>query len=371
MIMNTELKCSVCEAELTVQTVCEFDGIIMCADCLDERTVLCDNCQKRIWRDDAEGDSNHVLCYHCYDYHYTICENCGRLVHNDDTYYEDDNSDYAYCYDCYQRLQESPIKNYNYKPEPIFYGSGDLFYGVELEIDKGGEDSLNAQILLDVANYNVERIYCKHDGSINNGFEIVSHPMSLDYHINNMNWLDVFEKAVQMDYRSHNTNTCGLHIHCSRSAFGKGSDEIDQTIGRIVFFVEKHWNELVKFSRRTSENLNRWAAKYATISNTTEETYKKAKDKCMGRYVAVNLENYDTVEFRLFRGTLNYKTFIATLQLVDEICYQAIHLSDKEMENMSWSDFVSRILPKKRELIEYLKYKRLYINEAVEREEDM
>ena len=85
----------------------------------------------------------------------------------------------------------------------------------------------------------------------------------------------------------------------------------------------------------------------------------------------MNLENFNTLEFRLFRGTLRYKTFIATLQLVDEICYWAINLSDKEMEDMSWSDFVPKILPKKFELIEYLKSKRLYVNEIVTESEEM
>ena len=174
-----------------------------------------------------------------------------------------------------------------------------------------------------------------------------------------------------MGYRSHQTSTCGLHIHVNRDAFGSAYEEQEAVIGRIVFFVEKHWNEIVKFSRRTSENLNRWAARYATISATTEETYKKAKDRYMGRCVAVNLENANTVEFRLFRGTLNYKTFVATLQLVDEICFHAIHMADFEMEKMSWCDFVTRILPNKVELIEYLKQKRLYVNELSNETEEM
>ena len=368
--MKEKTVCSVCGAKLTEENAKEFDGQIMCESCLDEKTVLCDNCQERIWREDAEGDSNYVLCHHCYEYSYTTCEDCGRLIHNEDALYED-GEDYPYCRDCFEKLNNDAIKNYSYKPEPIFYGSGNLFYGVELEIDKGGEEHSNAQNLLDIANKNEERIYCKHDGSINDGFEMVSHPMTLDYHINNMNWLDVFEKAVEMDYRSHNTSTCGLHIHCSRSAFGKDYEQQEQAIGRVVFFVERHWNELVKFSRRTLDNLNHWAAKYATISSTTEETYKKAKDKRMGRYVAVNLENYNTIEFRLFRGTLRYKTFLATLQLVDEICYCAINMTDKEIEDMSWLDFVQRILPKKPELIEYLKEKRLYVNETVTENEEV
>ena len=119
-------------------------------------------------------------------------------------------------------------------------------------------------------------------------------------------------------------------------------------------------------SRRKAENLNRWAARYATISPTPKETYKKAKEKYAGRYVAVNLTNYETIEFRLFRGTLRYETFIATLQLVSEICNTAISLTDKEMENLSWSDFVLRIDKEKRsELIDYLKLKQLYVNEPV------
>lgn len=367
---NNNMICSECGAILNEEYARSFDGQILCEDCLARTTTTCDNCGQRIWRENAEWDSTYTLCTHCYEYSYTTCEECGRLIHNDDARYFDDN-DYPYCRDCFEKLNNNAIKNYNYKPEPIFYGSGSLFMGIELELDKGGEDSNNAQALIDMANAREERIYCKHDGSINEGFEVVSHPMTLDYHTNNMNWCAIFDEAVDMGYRSHNTSTCGLHVHCSRSAFGKNYEQQEQSIARVVFFVEKHWSELVKFSRRTIESLNHWASRYATISSTSEETYKKAKDKRMGRYVAVNLENYNTIEFRLFRGTLRFKTFLATLQLVDEICWSCINMTDKEIEEMSWSDFVQHIQPKKAELIEYLKEKRLYVNELSGESEEM
>ena len=363
--MKKELTCSQCGATLSEEELQVFDGKVLCDTCFIECTIECDNCGTRIWSNDAEGSEDVILCSHCFDYHYTHCHACGLLIHNDNAYYEDDDDDYPYCHNCFHDIQERPIKNYNYKPEPIFYGSGSLFYGVELEIDKGGEDESNADALIKLANQSSERIYCKHDGSISDGFEIVSHPMNIDYHTNNMNWNALMEKAVSMGYRSHNTATCGLHIHCSRSAFGEDYEKQERAIGRAVYFVERHWQELVKFSRRTPENLNRWSARYSTISDTAEETYSKSKDKRMGRYVALNLENYNTIEFRLFRGTLRYKTFIATLQLVDEICLCAINMTDSEIEEMSWLDFVSRILPKKAELIEYLKEKRLYVNEPL------
>jgi len=69
------------------------------------------------------------------------------------------------------------------------------------------------------------------------------------------------------------------------------------------------------------------------------------------------------VEFRMFRGTLRYESFIATLQLVEEICKTAILLSDHEIERLTWCDFVGKIDESKNELINYLKAKRLFVNE--------
>jgi len=201
--------------------------------------------------------------------------------------------------------------------------------------------------------------------------EWVFHPMTLEYALNSVAFSELFEKAVSLHYRSHQTQTCGLHIHVNRSAFGKTYEEQEDVIARIVFFVENHWNELLKFSRRSEYAINRWASRYG-ISENTQETYQKAKSKHLGRYTAVNIETYDykTIEFRLFRGTLRYKTFIATLQLVDEICHICIFLNDEELEGLSWSSFVLGIKDKP-ELIEYLKSKRLYVNELVEETEEM
>ena len=366
--MDEKRVCSICGCLLSEENTHEFDGEIMCENCLDTNTVLCDHCGHRIWRDNAEGDSSITLCQRCYDNHYTSCEDCGRIIHTDDAYYDDDD-DYPYCRTCYDKRQNKAIHSYNYKPEPVFYGSGNFYFGVELEIDKGGEDNDNARDILEPAD---GCAYGKHDGSIYNGFEIVSHPMTLDYHKNEMPWQDIMSRALELDYKSHNTDTCGLHVHVNRHGFGATEEEQDAAIGRVVYFVEKHWSELVKFSRRKEANLNRWAARYATISNTAKETYTKAKGKYSGRYVAVNLTNYETIEFRLFRGTLKYRTFIATLELVSHICYLASQLLDEDFEKMSWLDFVQTIdeveMP---ELIEYLKSKRLYVNEiTIESEEE-
>ncbi len=361
-------KCEFCGKPLDEENTHYMNETTMCEDCLEEKTVLCQHCGERIWRDDAIREDNYTLCNHCYEYDFIHCSDCGRLICEDDACYDED-SERDYCSSCYDRLNDSSIESYNYKPSPIFYGEGDLFIGVELEIDDGGECSDNADTLMYIANRDDEHLYCKHDGSLEDGFELVSHPMTLAYHTENMNWQEVFRKAIKMEYRSHDTDTCGLHCHVNRSAFGESEEAQEAVIARIVFFVENHWNELLKFSRRTVDNINRWASRYG-ISENTANTYKNAKDKSYGRYVAVNLCNYATVEFRLFRGTLNYNTFLATLQLVDELCHVCKDRSDTEIEGLSWSEFVGNIKGKD-ELIKYLKSKRLYINEITEESEEI
>ena len=83
-----------------------------------------------------------------------------------------------------------------------------------------------------------------------------------------------------------------------------------------------------------------------------------------GRYTCVNLQNPDTVEFRMFRGTLKVNTIFATLEMLNCICDAAIFMSDDELHDLPWSSFVSAI--KEPELVQYLKERNLYINEPVE-----
>jgi hypothetical protein len=85
--------------------------------------------------------------------------------------------------------------------------------------------------------------------------------------------------------------------------------------------------------------------------------------------MAVNPCNHNTVEFRLFRGTLKLNTLLATLQLVNHICELAYRLTDHDLQTVSWSEFVGYV--QEPELIQYLIERRLYISEAIVNEEDM
>ena len=362
--MEEKIYCSHCGELIDTDDYDELDGEILCSDCLDDYTTVCDCCGVRIWSEDAEGDDYTSLCRQCYDYHYTRCEECDALIHNDDAYEYDDG---YFCHECYQRIcKNAAIHEYGYKPEPVFYGDSNRYFGVELEIDGAGKDDDYAEELLDIGNMHDDCIYIKTDGSLDDGMEIVTHPMSLEYH-KDFCWEDIMHHAVRLGYRSHQTSTCGLHIHVNRDSLGESREEQDEVISRVLYFVEHHWNEMLKFSRRSEYAMNRWAARYG-YENSPKAIMDKAK-KNYGRYVAVNLCNYHTIEFRLFRGTLKYNTLIATLELVNRICDIALSYTDDEMSKLSWSEFVSGI--NEPELIQYLKERQLYINEKVTTEEEM
>ena len=119
----------------------------------------------------------------------------------------------------------------------------------------------------------------------------------------------------------------------------------------------------MRFSRRNRFQLERWAARYGYKEQPKEILDHAKKGYHSGRYTCVNLQNADTIEFRIFRGTLKYNTFIATLQLVNQVCDVAIRLSDEQMRRLTWSEFAADCT--EQELVQYLKERRLYINEEI------
>ena len=133
---------------------------VSCEDCLRRKTFICRDCGDRHWNDDsADGD----LCQTCYDEDYVRCERCDAVIHYDDACYHEDEEyhDHPYCRDCFD--MDEIIHDYYYKPEPIFYGDGPRYLGVELELDDGGENEFCASKLLEIANNGCERMYIKHD----------------------------------------------------------------------------------------------------------------------------------------------------------------------------------------------------------------
>ena len=363
-------RCDACGKACLPEELTDFDGQFLCPECLRESTVICAHCGDRVWKDDNAGDIRTPLCQSCYDRWYVSCSRCGCIIHESDARYAHGNDEDPLCENCYTRHHaSSTIHDYYYRPDPIFYGDGPLYMGVELEIDGAGESDANARRLLNAVNDENEYIYCKHDGSLDDGYEIVTHPMTLAFHQNEMPWKTILQESIDMGYSSHQARTCGLHVHVNRDAFGATDAEQESCIARLLYIFEKFWDELLKFSRRTPRQLERWASRYGYREQPKEILDHAKKGYGNGRYTCINLQNEATVEFRMFRGTLKYNTVIATLQLVQRVCDVALCLSDEELKSMSWTTFVTGCTQP--ELVQYLKERRLYVNDPVDTAEEV
>ena len=198
--MQETYTCDHCGAVHPLDEMFHVGEDVLCPDCAGDLTILCDECGTRIYIDDDEGDDTRVLCHDCCVRHYTRCEHCGTLISNDSVYQYGGED---LCRDCYDdRCESGPIHEYSYMPELVFHGKGLRRFGVELEIDEGGESTVHARRFLDIANRHVENLYIKTDGSLDDGLELVTHPMTLEYHLNDMPWKDILDEAKRLGYRS-------------------------------------------------------------------------------------------------------------------------------------------------------------------------
>jgi len=205
---------------------------------------------------------------------------------------------------------------------------------VELEIDSGGKNDDNAKFVVNFLGDT--NVYCKHDGSIANGFEIVTHPCTYEYH-QQLPYKTLFKHLVNLKYRSHDVNTCGLHIHINRNYFAKDKLTQDLNISKLLYIFEKYWDKIVLIARRDS---NGYAQRFFLKEDETIlDMYAKSKNS--NKYGVINLKHKDTVEIRIFKGTLNYDTYIATLQFVNKIVKITKSIDIYNIQTLTWEDISS------------------------------
>lgn len=336
--------CDLCGVLHRLDEGAYVDETSLCPECAENNVFRCKGCGDfHLYRNmvQIEGTDDFVRdnwrCLDCAEVY--PCHDCGDYFYLSDLTRGCDGC--YYCEDC--APEQSELQNYGYKPEPEFFGEPEaLHMGVELEIDGS----------CDVSDFVSEaatpEIYFKEDGSLTAGesVEIVSHPCTLEYHKGL--WDGIIGAAKSNGFTSHDAGTCGLHVHVDREYLGQFKTEQDYTTACIILLFDKFWNELVKFSRRTEYQLDRWCERTGlelTKADMTapEKVADKLQDKAHneGRYKAVNLQNRNTVEFRLFRGTLRRETFYATLELCHVIVDWCKTHRIPELAALTWGELIN------------------------------
>jgi len=113
----------------------------------------------------------------------------------------------------------------------------------------------------------------------------------------------------------------------------------------MKFFVDNS-DFVTKISQRKVDNLDRWAALTDNPRESTEYTQDKlmykAKKKYGNsrRYLAVNLQNDNSVEIRIFRGTLNDSSFFKNIEFVQALFDYTKSITETDMSLKSFLSFI-------------------------------
>lgn len=221
---------------------------------------------------------------------------------------------------------------------------GVLYLGVEVEFDTSKSQAArlsNKHELINISNEifgNNTFAYYMRDGSLSKGLELITQPATFNAHeALEDKYRQLFAAIKDHGFGSDRFQTCGYHIHFNRSYF---SDNPDLYTMNLLYLVEKFWRDLVLLSRRDYDRIVRWANRY---NDTPEKVVNEAKNGLhhFDRYHAVNLTNANTIEFRIYKGTLDVEKFLATMELTRNLVVAAKTKSPCELQSMQFSELIT------------------------------
>lgn len=243
------------------------------------------------------------------------CTHCDRC---DEPYYAEE------CPNC-----ETVILEHNYRiqryfdaiPEMTEATKKTLYLGVELEVE-AKEGKFDAARTFTKHSGTKDWCITKSDGSLDDGFEVVTVPAHLPEH--QKRWPELLT-VLRETCTSWKNKTTGLHVHLSKAFFTQ------YEIAKFVLFInaEETRRYIVTLAGRTSPEYARIKKKYGY----------DVLDDSSGRYQAVNLENSLTIEVRIFKGTLNEEHMLAYVEFCDALARWVKINSLSECNN--WAAFMS------------------------------
>lgn len=334
-----------------------------CEGCRDDDAYTCDSCgelyagfgdcdgETAVYNRDGEENYRH-LCPSCEE-QLPHCYDCGNTLETD--CYRDAYGD-AYCCEC--KRESKYLQGYDHTYASNYYRTKDdptpagLYLGVELETEAYRTENPEALAMDVIMAVGDERVVCKEDGSLMDGCEIVTQPMSAAYHLAPLDdlggrrlWDVILDTCAEHNARSHNGGNCGLHIHVSRTWL-----DTDDKVTTFIRLVQGHAAEWQVFSRRNLDNMSycRLESDFQSgisLGDSPAEKRRKTYRKT-GHHTAINCENYATVELRLWRGTLVKQTLRATIEATAALALIAgDYLTDIEaLESWSWRDLVKQMV---------------------------
>lgn len=331
--LNGKFVCSKCKDDVKIFT---------CAICgkkefyFNRRSIRVSSAVKKYIKPAALCDydgSNVLICKDCYDNKIQYCPNCGDV------------SIIGLMDGC--DCRSHTILDYSYKPKrPKLLSTkkikdNTLFLGFENECECHEDDDSDCSDLNEFPEMLIKElgnnVYCKEDGSLDYGFEIVTEPMTYEYILKNRKHFEkAFKKLSDNGVYSYKSDNTGFHIHLSKAAF------IDKK--HMINFAKVIYLDKELSSKIALRNGNTYC--YYLSQNelkNIDDTLNKQVDSC-DRYRAVNFSNSNTVEVRIYKGNLEFNSCLTYIQHVVSIFnYTAsITKQDKDVSIIDYINYVNK-----------------------------
>jgi hypothetical protein len=192
-----------------------------------------------------------------------------------------------------------------------------LYLGIELEYNSTNK-SMDAKIAHKTLH---NHAILKSDGSVPNGFEIVTCPAELDIHLESFKPFFMYKNTKTTLTDDRNT---GMHVHISRDAIGPFS------VGKMIAFFNNESNK-TNLEKIGGRQLNNYCKQDSLRTFTYELNYGREG----ARYNILNTNNVATVEIRMFSTPKTYEEFASKVEFADAIsryCSPAnVNLPPKEL----------------------------------------
>lgn len=294
---------------------------------------------------------------------FNSCDDCGVYTTYDDSFGVSGSGD-RYCSDCisnyddedseddrgYEYIGSRHSSSHSLSRIPSAYDNRKprVLLGMELELEVSDDydlDNKAGHILENIGSYQNSEgnrfryALIEEDCSIDRGFEIVTAYTGLDVHKKQLR----FFKNRLHGCKSHNTSTCGLHVHICKS------DMTTLHGAKMVLFINDPDNkQLVYALARRYENeyckIHDKKEDKSWLKDALESNSKRSQLLRLNwdRYEALNFHNEKTVEFRLYKGSLKYQTIMACLEFTFAVWHFTRTAGANELKTADFLSFICK-----------------------------
>jgi hypothetical protein len=203
-----------------------------------------------------------------------------------------------------------------------------LLFGVELEVE-GNENRRSEQRSIAEAlggstgsGLQDGAYILAHDGSLNNGVEIITVPQTFEHHKAEtvVPWKKI-SAAIRGIAKSGNTKTCGMHVHINRAAL------TPLQVGKMLVFLNS--NATTRLVEQVAQRSGEQWAKRAPKSFADG---LPARVREFGHYDALGYSSKGTMELRIFRGNTRHDRIMKNIEFTHAMCEFARLESMRDME---------------------------------------